>query len=524
MFQLRFRGTPEIMESSSCYMCGQQSEKLFFISEPGRSEPELSISCIICQHFWFQEDALQTANICEPCWNKVDQFHRFYEDVRKHHEQFSEPNSIFIKQEETEFEVEIEKTNVETEVLFDEETKVDITEECNQLAIEADQVVEKPTGSKIARNRKLSSAPKKPLKGRSSHGQVVETLSKKEIQQNQIMLSAKKKQMEDSFIQQHLPYNCVECSTKFESFVSIRRHMADLHARTYIICCGVQYSNRNMLYQHVQAVLNPEAFKCELCDKSYTLHIGYIRHKERCHPDESPFPCDKCWKRFPSQFLLDRHIAGHRKVKEKPTCEICGKCFKSKETLKDHMNSIHEKKAVYVCEICSAPFARQWMFKEHQMTHEYTAEELKRQCTICKRWLKNERLWKKHMSRHKGEGAHKCDHCDLVSINSNALKLHIERRHRKNQKYVCDLCGKVYTRAVTLNEHVANAHTGTPLYQCQFCDRKFFSNASMYAHRKKAHPKEWQEWKTARYGIEQATDEKDEGLIYEYYFFLSSSS
>nr|XP_019539419.2 zinc finger protein 883-like [Aedes albopictus] len=492
------------MEGLSCFMCGKKSEN--FLSETG-NEPELSISCIICQHFWFQEDALQTANICEPCWNKVDQFHRYYEDVRKHHEQLSEPNSIFIKQEETEYEVEVEKTNVKGEIMVDQKSKIHIAEERNQLAIEADQVVEKPTGRKIVRNRKSSAAPEKPM-GDQSDGQVVEASSK-----NPIMLLAQKKQMEDGFIQQHLPYNCIECPTKFETFVSIRRHMEVVHGKAYIMCCGVQYNSRNLLFQHVQAVLNPEAFKCELCDKSFTLQLGYIRHKERCHPNENPFPCDKCWKRFPSQLLLDRHIARHRKPKEKPTCKICGKCFQRNQTLKDHINSIHEKKAVYVCEICSKPFARQWMFREHRMTHDYTAEELRRQCSICKKWQKNERSWKKHMSLHKGEGAHKCDHCDHVSNNLYALNLHIERQHKNNKKCVCDLCGKVYAHAVTLKEHIANAHTGNPLYHCQFCDREFFSNASMYAHRKKAHPKEWQEWTKTKYGIEQAIDGIDENSI-----------
>lgn len=37
-------------------------------------------------------------------------------------------------------------------------------------------------------------------------------------------------------------------------------------------------------------------------------------------------------------------------------------------------------------------------------------------------------------------------------------------------------------------------HTGeSHLYTCTFCTRTFRSSANMYAHRKRSHPKEYQE-------------------------------
>nr|XP_019539420.2 zinc finger protein 729-like [Aedes albopictus] len=489
------------MERSSCLTCGQTPETFHVIS--GTED----ISNVICQHFWFQTDVLQTAIICELCWQTVYQFHCFYENVRKHHEQLAvaceAPNSIFIKREAIEFEADVERSTVEEDVLLGEEGKVEITEDPNQLSIQADQ---------------LPSASMKQIKRRSSDGHTVKKLTKKKIAQNRKSEFDQRRQTEDTFIKQHLPYNCDECPLKFEDFISIRRHRIDVHGKEYIACCGNQYTSRRLLFQHVQGTLNPEAFKCELCNKTYKLNVGYVNHKQRCHPNDDPFRCDQCPKRFTTQAALDRHIAIHarfqkEKPSERPKCEICGKSFYRALGLKEHMDAVHEKKAVYVCEICTKPFARQWMFKEHRMTHEYTADELKKQCPICKRWQKNLRLWKKHMSRHKGEGAHKCDQCEHVSVSLIGLKQHVDRMHEKKLECVCDLCGKVYGHPVTLKEHVANAHTKKPLYQCRFCEKKFYSCATMSTHRKKEHPKEWQEYMDAKYGFEKAGKVEDHNSV-----------
>lgn len=44
-------------------------------------------------------------------------------------------------------------------------------------------------------------------------------------------------------------------------------------------------------------------------------------------------------------------------------------------------------------------------------------------------------------------------------------------------------------------------HTGTALYKCAWCPKTFNSNANMHAHRKKIHPKEWEEDHRKKYSI-----------------------
>ncbi|XP_062700790.1 transcription factor grauzone-like [Aedes albopictus] len=469
--------------TADCFMCGGKTEKFRLMSQPwpqqSNRESELGIGYIVCQHFWFEEDVLRTGAICEPCWHKVDQFHRYYQRVKNHHNNVLDPMPIFIKQEEIE---------IETPEAFVHQESADgqVKQEPSLGGKGEVDIVEEPDG---------------------------ETSSKPKLRRFRI--TAKQKERDD-FIQQHKPYHCDDCpELKFDSFSASLRHAFVAHDRSYVTCCNMQFNRRNILFQHVQSAINPEAFKCEICGKAYRLHYIYVRHKLEVHPteDQLKFKCDRCPKRFSYEVYLKRHMSRHVALEsESAKCEICARCFGSKLTLQDHIEAVHKKTHNYICEICSKSFFRLQALQHHRMTHDFRGEELKRQCPICKRWQKNPRSWKKHMGRH-GAGSRKCDQCGHVAVNVASLKEHIERRHVRNQKYVCDLCGKEYSRPVTLKEHIANAHGGEPLYQCRFCDKKFFSNATMYGHRKKAHPKELEEYFRTKYDEKDETEGDDEGKV-----------
>ncbi|XP_029733293.1 transcription factor grauzone [Aedes albopictus] len=484
---------------SDCFTCGQKAEKFFPIADPGGEESKRNIRLVMCQHFWFKADDLKSAIICELCWDKVDEFHRFYQEVKTLHEdrEDSKPLSDFIKQEEIEIEACVIPGIYPVVALNVEETaKEEETEECKSEASDrCSDVPSAVSGDSCSPVRKRRRTGKREQKKKSSGPRIVRKRKK---------VSPEQQKAEDDVIKKHRPYLCEDCVVEeFEDFDSIRRHTVQNHDKPYIICCDNQYRTRAILYQHVQSVLNPQSIQCELCYRTFKFQSGYDRHKEEVHADEHLliFKCDRCPKSFPKQKLLKRHLNEHETLeKEKAKCEVCGKCFRTQLHMKRHVTQVHEKIFEFMCEICSKGFMKRSELKDHRQYHELTADEMKKQCPICNKWLKNLRYWKRHVGRHQNEGEHKCEQCNHVSVNLVSLKLHIERKHGPNiKKYVCDLCGKEYSRPVTLKEHIANAHTGKPLYQCQFCDKSFFSNATMYAHRKKDHPQEWLQDHKAKY-------------------------
>ncbi|XP_019539398.2 transcription factor grauzone [Aedes albopictus] len=468
------------MDSSSlCLTCGQTPRKSIVISDPSKQD----IALIICQHFWYQEDDLRSAIICTLCWDKVDGFHRFYQEAKQLHEQqlSLKPSAVFIKQE-----IEIEEPELQENVQSEEAQGEQVADEA-ECRFEITEIKEE-CGQSDSSSQKAHS-------------------SKKKVKRTEV--TPEQEKAEDDFIKQHRPYVCSDCYEEFESFEAIRRHTYVEHKKRYIMCCGTQQRSRSVLYQHVQHVLNPDAIRCEICDKTFKFHSGYIRHMEELHPEGKTliFKCDRCPRSFPKKKLLKRHLSEHETLEnETAKCEICGKCFARRILLKRHILAVHvEKRYDFICELCSRRFATISELRKHKRVHDLTAEQLRKQCPVCNKWLKSVTSWRTHVQSHRDEGEFRCGSCDHVSVNQVALKRHIERMHSGAvRSYPCTLCGKEYSRPTTLKEHIANVHTGEPLYQCTYCEKKFFSNATMYRHKKKDHPQEWLDNHMKKYNTEAA--------------------
>ncbi|XP_062533944.1 zinc finger protein 728-like [Armigeres subalbatus] len=446
----------------TCYICCQKH------SDSNFTEVDLKqdMKSIICQHFWFKNDELHNALVCIPCWEKVNEFHKFYQEVKDNHSKLKlQLTPVCIKQEE----IIIEEDQGHQS--YDEVTTSEGRFEMSSMELDVNEELSMGTNPEDINNEEPTQEQRRTWKQAKYRKK----------------LSNEERQAQDNVIMQHLSYDCEVCDLEFSDFCLALRHRINVHEQTYLMCCDRQYKTRLMLYQHA---LNPGAFRCEFCGKNFKLLHGFHRHMKQFHKDEKEllFKCLYCPQSFAHEGMLRRHMVEHDPTK----CEVCGKEFANKYGLRRHIKDFHVEQKEFICDICSKGFSRQSMYLEHRVTHDLTAEEMREQCPICNKWLKNHICWEKHVKRHKTEGAQICDICDHVSVNSMSLRVHKVRQHGpNNKKYPCDICGKEYSRAATLKEHVANAHTGEHLYQCQYCLKKFFSSATMYAHRKKDHPKEW---------------------------------
>ena len=68
-------------------------------------------------------------------------------------------------------------------------------------------------------------------------------------------------------------------------------------------------------------------------------------------------------------------------------------------------------------------------------------ENLKVECNICKKALKDRYTLKKHIRFvHKGEKAFKCENCITRFTTKKDLSRHIAAVHERKRPFKCDIC------------------------------------------------------------------------------------
>lgn len=84
-----------------------------------------------------------------------------------------------------------------------------------------------------------------------------------------------------------------------------------------------------------------------------------------------------------------------------------------------------------------------------------------------------------------------------VSPSRSAMLSHKRYVHGTEKSYECGICRKSFKKQLSLREHMTT-HTGEVLYRCPHCPKTFNSNANMHAHRKKIHPREFEQTRKLR--------------------------
>ncbi|XP_058828725.1 transcription factor grauzone-like [Topomyia yanbarensis] len=298
----------------------------------------------------------------------------------------------------------------------------------------------------------------------------------------------------DELVLEHYKLSCDLCAEPLEDFTDLRKHYKYVHDQPgYLKCCNKKIFKKCWMVEHIQLHLNPDAFHCDICNKSYSSSKVLKEHTKEVHsPNENrPFKCETCLKPFVSHAHLNAHVmVAHGSV----PCPQCPKVLASQGSLKKHLVAMHGDGEQYVCDVCARVFRSKQCFDTHVKGHLGTRLENKVQCSVCSVWLTDKYCLTKHVRRmHVAPDLPlSCELCGKQVRNQDALNCHMRRTHTES-RFECDICHKKFKRPHHMREHVAIHHTGEDLYGCNHCPERFNTKNKQYMHRKTVHPVEWEE-------------------------------
>ncbi|KAM7346575.1 uncharacterized protein ACRADG_006451 [Cochliomyia hominivorax] len=288
---------------------------------------------------------------------------------------------------------------------------------------------------------------------------------------------------------------CDLCNQGFSNLTLLRKHFASEHPKQkcYVSCCQRKLKHRFDIVEHIRYHIDPNTFKCNICGKLSTNSRNLNKHMHEKHTakgQERPFECTVCQKRFAKKCILKTHMETHSTDKDFK-CSECGKGFSTEQRRKIHERMVHNVDRV--CDQCGKTIHGVYALKQHILEHA-GIQKRKWPCDQCNAELNSRSSLKRHkkVAHHDGSTVYVCSECGKIAPTETALRSHKKYVHQSERKFKCTICDKGFKVAIVLREHMAT-HTGEDLYQCPHCPKTFKVNANMHHHRKKAHPKEWEE-------------------------------
>lgn len=317
------------------------------------------------------------------------------------------------------------------------------------------------------------------------------------VSSNDKQKSGKQKTAEiDAFIAEwKQELECDICNQFFSNLTLLRKHFNSEHPKQkcYVSCCQRKLKHRFDIVEHIRYHIDPNTFKCTICDKVSTNSRNlnkHMREKHTAEGQERPFECPVCQKRFAKKCTLKTHLETHDTGKDYK-CSECGKGFSTEQRRKIHERMVHNVDRV--CDQCGKTIHGVYALKQHILEHA-GIKKRKWPCDQCNAELNSRSSLKRHMNaaHHDGSTVYVCSECGKIAPTETALRSHKKYVHQAERKFKCTICDKGFKVAIVLREHMAT-HTGEELYKCPHCPKTFKVNANMHHHRKKAHPKEWAE-------------------------------
>ena len=296
---------------------------------------------------------------------------------------------------------------------------------------------------------------------------------------------------------------CDICDFVSKSRHSLHDHIKNVHKDSRVHqCekCPFTYSSSNSLKLHVKNIHERVKFKCDLCEKTFTLERHLLEHI-RCHNTNSNdfLQCANCLGKFKRKSMKAHENTCESQLQKKMQqdlkhetwykCELCEKSLFGILTFRGHMTQVHIRKGWHYCDHdqCRMSYPTKNKLEHHvKMNHEEPAYR----CDICNKTFRYKRLYNKHIATdiHDENGDWHCELCGYITKMRSQLNEHRRIVHENKKLFKCEKCPAAYNTLSNLEMHVKNIHEGVK-YKCDLCDESFTLKKNVGRHKKRVHTK-----------------------------------
>ncbi|XP_055523241.1 transcription factor grauzone-like [Wyeomyia smithii] len=499
---------------SDCFTCLRRTDNFLRICDESNTE---CVDLVLARHFWFDESDFELSVLCTSCWEKIDEFHKFYCKVAEVHNWELQTKAYVKKDTETKnglgsgkrveeekietsndffpvpLEVKVESIQLEQ---IEEQQVFPIEQEQLKMECDSEEAEEGSDGNDNQKDADFEEAEQedeseeessKPLSARVRR---TATKSSTRRRLRKSVCAADK----DELIRKHWDkLACVLCSELYATFSLLEKHCYKKHnTLPEVLCCNRKYQRQVNLYEHLRRHKTLHKFYCKECDRSFKNADGLAMHKMLNHTpeEEKKFHCNQCGKAFAAEILLTSHLNWHATVEPKNiVCEKCNKYFTNSKRLEEHLATHHlEQTNADAVNVVDGD-------KNSQQPDEQSAElrmdlegdagnensTIRKPCEPLKPFhrkspeelAKEDELIRKYCTLN-------CEQCSFSAETFSKLEVHYKHAHDERRGYAT-CCFRKFSKRSRLFEHVC-VHENPNHFKCEICAKTFQNSFGLTNH------------------------------------------
>ena len=281
-------------------------------------------------------------------------------------------------------------------------------------------------------------------------------------------------------------FRCKLCNESISSLDYLKYHMKGHHEDGDWICnrCDHQTNNFPDFQKHVRE-FHLKLYCCKTCEYEGTTKSEIQAHMKKDHKDIT-YNCDLCKTEASSYDIFQSHIIKSHKD-NMISCENCSFVSTSAINMENHGISQH-KSIVYDCDKCqyksdSYEESQTHLSKDHN-TYKVIYNQSLFKCQQCPSNFNKEEDLKQHTEIHTYKVSFKCNKCDSIYADAEALNCHKQKEHksyRPRRNFIAGSCK--YGDSCLFNHE----DTVEDNFVCYVCGDKFKEKQNLMSHRKCVH-------------------------------------